>query len=93
MVYTVIAALAEHERSRLSERTKQGLRSAVRRGQVLGRKPKLNIQQVLLAKDKIESGIYTKPEMAALYGIHPRTLSPSIKRIMRKSVKQITSLK
>lgn len=81
LVYTVIAALAEHERSRLSERTKQGLQSAVRRGKILGRKPKLNARQTLSAKEKIKCGECTLAEVAALHGVHPRTLSRSIKRL------------
>ena len=41
LVYTVVAALAEHERKRLSERTKQGLEAARRRGKRIGRPRKL----------------------------------------------------
>lgn len=45
LIYTIIAALAEHERNRLSERTKQGLESARKRGKILGRPVKLSKTQ------------------------------------------------
>lgn len=40
LLYTVCAALAEWERSILSERTKQGMEAARRRGKRIGRPPK-----------------------------------------------------
>ena len=85
LVYTVIAAFAQHERDHLSERTKQGLEAAVRRGKVLGRRPKVSCQQALLAKDKIDSGSSTIAELAALHGVHPRTLSRRINAAMKST--------
>jgi DNA invertase Pin-like site-specific DNA recombinase len=79
LVYTVIAAFAQHERDHLSERTKQGLEAAVRRGIVLGRRPKISRRQALLAKQKIDNRSHTVAELAALHGIHPRTLLRRIK--------------
>lgn len=79
LVYTVIAAFAQHERDHLSERTKQGLEAAVRRGAKLGRKPKISHREALLAKGKIDGGTHTRAELAALFDIHPRTLSRRIK--------------
>ena len=80
LVYTVLAAFAEHERNRLSERTKEGLKAAVRRGKKLGRKPKLSQAQILDAQQKIAAGVATLEEVAALNGVHPDTVS----RAMRK---------
>ena len=81
LVYTVLAAFAEHERSRLSERTKEGLRAAVKRGSKLGRKPTLSNRQVLSAKQKLESKQMSLNEVAALYGVNVSTISRSIKRL------------
>ncbi|MEM8541607.1 MAG: recombinase family protein [Pseudomonadota bacterium] len=83
LVYTVIAAFAQHERDHLSERTKQGLEAAVRRGAKLGRKPKVSRRDALLAKDKIDRGSHTVEELANLYGVHPRTLSRRMKTASR----------
>ena len=81
LVYTVIAAMAEYERSRLSERTKQGLEAARRRGQRLGRPPKLTKGQVLSAMQKIAAGEASIAELAALNSVHPWTLTRSIRRL------------
>lgn len=43
LMYTIIAALAEWERSILSERTKQGMEAARRRGKHIGRPRKTNM--------------------------------------------------
>jgi DNA invertase Pin-like site-specific DNA recombinase len=85
LVYTVIAAFAQHERDHLSERTKQGLEAAVKRGSVLGRKPKISCQQAALAKAKFDSGTHTMAELAALHGVHPRTLSRRIKALKKRN--------
>ena len=80
LVYTVIAALAEHERSRLSERTKQGLEAARRRGQRLGRPRKLTNDQLLEARRKLSSNEATIAQLAAACGVHPWTLSRALRR-------------
>lgn len=81
LVYTVLAAFAEHERSRLSERTKEGLRAAVKRGKKLGRKPILSERQILAAQSKLKSKDMTLKQVAALYGVDATTISRSIKRL------------
>jgi len=81
LVYTVIAAFAEHERNRLSERTKEGLRAALKRGQRLGPPPKMTDAQIRAAKLKIEAKEASVAEMAALNGVHPMTITRSIKRL------------
>ncbi len=81
LFYTIVAAFAEHERSRLSRRTKEGLEAARRKGKRLGRKPKISDEQVLLAKEKIDSGRYTASEVAALYGVDPWTITRRVKAL------------
>lgn len=81
LVYTVLAAFAEHERNRLSERTKEGLRAAVKRGKKLGRPPAMSRRQVLAAKQKLANKEATVEELAALNGVHPWTLTRSIRRL------------
>ena len=45
LAFTTIAAVTEHERNRLSERTKRGLAAARRKGVRLGQKPKMTQAQ------------------------------------------------
>jgi len=83
LIYTFISGLAEFERRLLSERTKQGLAAARRRGKRLGPPTKLTDDQVRNAMQKIASNNATVAEMAALYGVHSSTITRSIKRLDR----------
>ena len=79
--FTVVAAFAQLERRTISERTKEGLRAAVKRGTVLGRKPKLSKCQTLSAQQKLATKEMSLKEVAAFYGVDPTTISRSIKRL------------
>lgn len=81
LVYTFIAAMAEHERNRLSERTKQGLAAARKRGKILGRPRKLTPAQIRSAAFKIQNKEARLEELAALYDVHPDTLARNVKLI------------
>ena len=52
----MIGALAELERSLVSERTRAGVKAALRRGVKFGRKVKLTAQQINRAPKLIEKG-------------------------------------
>lgn len=54
LLYTVCAALSEWERSILSERTKQGMEAARRRGKRIGRPPKLSEDQIRWARRRMK---------------------------------------
>ena len=79
--FTIVAAFAQLERQTISQRTKEGLRAAKRRGRKLGRKPKLSKRQALSAKDKFQSGNFTMKEIAVLYNVDVTTVRRSIKRL------------
>jgi len=81
LIYTFISGLAEFERRLLSERTKQGLAAARKRGQRLGPPPKMTDAKILTAKLKIEAKEASVAEMAALNGVHPSTITRSIRRL------------
>lgn len=81
LVYTFMAAIAEHERKRLARRTREGLAAARQRGKRLGRPPKLNKRQVRAARQKLESGEADIEQLAALHQIHPITLVRALNRI------------
>lgn len=78
LAFTVVAAVAEHERNRLSERTRQGLMAAKKRGATLGAKRKLSSIQVFDAMSRISDGEKIK-DVASDFGIHPWTLTRNIK--------------
>lgn len=73
LAFTMIAAVAEHERSRLSERTKQGLAAARRRGVRLGQKPKMTRTEACEARRRLDRGERVK-DVAYAYQVHPETL-------------------
>ena len=73
LAFTMIAAVAEHERNRLSERTKEGLEAARRRGVRLGQKPKMTRSEAREAKRRLNRGERVK-DVALAYHVHPETL-------------------
>ena len=83
LAYTVVAAVAQHERERISERVKQGQAIAKAKGIHIGRPPAMCRKETLSAKQMIESGEATIEEIAALNGVHPWTVTRSIRRLER----------
>lgn len=79
--FTVVAAFAQLERRIISKRTKEGLRAAVKRGKRLGRPPSMTSEQILFAIQKIKTKEATIKEIAVLHGVHPWTVTRSIKRM------------
>jgi DNA invertase Pin-like site-specific DNA recombinase len=56
LVFHIMGALAEFERSLIIERTKAGLAAAKRKGKRLGRRPSLSAAQIEHARTLIASG-------------------------------------
>lgn len=81
LLYTFISGLAEFERHLLSQRTKQGLAAARKRGKRLGRRPKMTDQQIRDAKTRLARPGCTLAEVAHIYGVHPWTLTRSLRRL------------
>lgn len=79
-VYTVVSALAEYERRTLSQRTKEGLEAARRRGVRLGRPPKLSLRELHEAARRVAEGQVSAAEIAAEYGVAPWTLHRALRR-------------
>jgi DNA invertase Pin-like site-specific DNA recombinase len=69
----MMGALAEFERSLIVERTQAGLQAAKRRGQKLGRKPKLTPAQVVHARQLIDGGENPRT-VARSFGVARSTL-------------------
>lgn len=81
LAYTIVAAVAQHERDRISERTIQGLQAARRRGKRLGRPEKLTRLQAISALRQMRAGQASLTDLAAYYEVHPWTLTRSIRRL------------
>ena len=74
LVFHVFASIAKFERERISERTKEGLVAARKRGRVGGRPPALSVErsaEVVRMRDKEGRGI---SELARLFDVSPNTI-------------------
>ena len=76
--FTVTAAFAEFERDLISERTKDGLAAARRRGRTGGR-PKPDPDKVELARKMYASGDYSAAEIAGACGVSRATVYNYVK--------------
>jgi len=74
LVFHMMAALAEFGRSLISERTRAGMAAARAQGKHLGRQPSLVADQCKEAKRLIDEKRWSINDVAAHFGVHPRTL-------------------
>jgi DNA invertase Pin-like site-specific DNA recombinase len=79
LVYTIMGALAEFERATLSQRTKEGIAAARRRGRQLGRPPLLTVQQLRKADHRVARGEHIAA-VARDFGVARWTLSRALHR-------------
>ena len=86
LIYTVMAAFAQFERTNLIKRTKEGMESARKRGVHIGRPYKLTMEEVILAHSRIQSGQSTLTNMAAHFGCTRETLHQAIQRLCLSQV-------
>lgn len=80
LVFHIMGALAEFERSLISERTKAGMKASRRRGKHLGRPPALSEEQLILAKREIDAKRETIGGMASVLEVDRNTLSRALKK-------------
>jgi DNA invertase Pin-like site-specific DNA recombinase len=78
MVLTVFAGIAEFERELIKERTQAGRKAAKARGVRFGRPPKLNPDQIALAKRLVREG-NPVPEISKILNVHRATLYRSLR--------------
>jgi len=79
LVFHMMAALCEFERTLISERTKAGLEAARRRGSKLGRPPELSGEKLNDAIFSVRYNGETLAQIAAKYSISTRTLRRAIR--------------
>jgi len=73
LLFHILGALAQFERSLISERTKAGMESAKARGTHVGRPKILSVERIHHAKELLETG-KTQREVARLLKVSPSTL-------------------
>ena len=74
LVFHIMGALAEFERSLIIERTKAGLAAAKRRGKYPGRPKSLTTQQIKHAKKMLDRGDESTGSIAALFDVNRTTI-------------------
>lgn len=81
LIFHVLGALAEFERCLIRERTIAGQQAAKKRGQHIGRRRKLTVEQVRHAKAQIALGCENLTGMALLFGVDRSTLWRALRRL------------
>ncbi|MGU8077156.1 recombinase family protein [Burkholderia pyrrocinia] len=82
LIFHMMAAMAEFERSLISERTRAGLAAARARGKPLGRKRALSPLQREQALAMTRT--HSLSEVAARFSVHPRTLRRLISEVRQR---------
>lgn len=84
LLFHVMGAIAEFERSLISERTRAGMAAAKARGQHLGRERKLSEEDALWAKHMIELGRLSFDDALIALRVSPITLRRALRRLEHK---------
>ncbi len=80
LVYQITSAMAEFERSLISERTKAGMRAARKRGKRIGRPRALSPADIELARSALSATPKpTQKAVARLLDVSPQTLARALK--------------
>lgn len=75
LVFHVFGSIAEFERERIVERTKEGLEAARKRGRVGGRRPALSPEQKEAVRRMRDEEKRSLAEIARLFGVSKQTIS------------------
>lgn len=84
LLFHVMGALAEFERTLISERTRAGMAAAKTRGAALGRPRKLSSAQVLLARRSLTRSRRSVREIASKLSVSRSTLRRAVVRSLKK---------
>ena len=74
LIFHVFASIAQFERERISDRTREGLKAARARGRVGGRPPALSAQQKDEVRKMRDVDHRTVADIARLFGVSERTV-------------------
>ncbi len=78
--YRELSSWAEFERDMISQRTKEGMAAAKRRGRHIGRPPKLTADQIQTAREMLNDPAQSYGSVARLFGVHRSTLRRAVHR-------------
>lgn len=78
LIFNIFASIAEFERNIISERTKEGLAAARKRGRKGGRPKKLDKEKIKLARTMLADPDVTVTEVAKHFGVGRNTLYRNI---------------
>jgi DNA invertase Pin-like site-specific DNA recombinase len=84
LIFHMMAALAEFERSLISERTRAGMAAARNLGRHVGRRPILSDEELQDAAQALETDKATLCELAKAHGLTPRSLHRMIRNRVDK---------
>ncbi|MCH7575837.1 MAG: recombinase family protein [Candidatus Marinimicrobia bacterium] len=90
LIFHVLGALAEFERSLIRERTKAGLAAARARGRIGGRPRVLNKRNVALVKSMLADPSGTVKEVAETLGVSRATIYNYLKQENKPTPKELT---
>ncbi|KAB2759537.1 recombinase family protein [Brucella anthropi] len=79
LLFHLLAAMAEFERSLVSERTRAGMAAARARGSRIGRRPAMSPEQIAEATSAFVDHGLSLVDIARQYSIHPRTLKSKMR--------------
>lgn len=82
LIFHMMGALAEFERSLIGERTSAGMQAAKRRGKHVGRPRALTAHQIAHARTLIEAGQETRAGVAELFGVDVATLRRALQKAL-----------
>jgi DNA invertase Pin-like site-specific DNA recombinase len=82
LLFHVMGAIAEFERSLISERTRAGMAAAKARGKHLGRERKLSEEDALWAKRMIDDGRFSAEDVTIALRVSPVTLRRALQRVV-----------
>lgn len=83
LVFHMMGALAEFERSLISERTRAGMAAAKHSGVHIGRPYALTPSQITRALGQLSNGTETLEGIAQQLQVHPKTLKRALARIRK----------
>lgn len=92
LLFHFLSALAEYERSLISERTRAGMAAAKARGAALGRPRRLSPEQAAIAMQRVDADPMALPEVATQLGVHRRTVERALSRLRAHGEGSLTLL-
>ncbi len=85
LVFNMMSVFAEFEADLIRMRTREGMRIAKQNGRLRGKQPKLPPMQEARLVKLLDSGDYTKAELAEMFGVARSTVGRAVDRALAKA--------